>query len=93
MQLYGGGIQANGGSLSMTDCTITGNTAGHSGGGIAEDNTALSLVNCTIADNVDTGSASGGGGVFSFPSSDGTLTFTNCTIVGNMRSERRRHIR
>jgi parallel beta-helix repeat protein len=63
-QSFGGG--AYGGSL--TNCTLTGNTA-YSGGGGAYDST---LNNCTLTSN----SAFGGGGAY-----DSTLN--NCTLTGN----------
>ncbi len=71
----GGGID-NDGTLTLTSCTLSGNSAKDgSGGGIENDGT-LTVANCTLAGN----SASGvGGGI----ANDGTLTITNSTLAGN----------
>jgi hypothetical protein len=79
---YGG--VSNGGTLTMTNCTVSHNgTAGYNaiGGGMVNRGT-LTLTDCTVSDNSAIGvySASGGG-VFNFV--QGTLTMTNCTISGN----------
>ncbi|WP_430014925.1 Calx-beta domain-containing protein [Microcystis protocystis FBCC-A270] len=65
----------NGGTLTITNSTITGNTA-HTGGGIYNAHGKLTLTNSTISGNT---AGWGGGGIFS----DGTLTITNSTISGN----------
>jgi CSLREA domain-containing protein len=77
----GGGVNNNG-SLALTNCTITGNSAtsngilgvGTGGGGL--NNTgSLSMTNCTVSGN----SAYAGCGV----ANGGTATLTNCTVSGN----------
>lgn len=79
--INGGGI-ANEGTLTLTACTISGNTAGTSstnsgeGGGISNTG-VLSIANSTISDN---SVSHGGGGIFN----GGTATLTNCTISGNI---------
>jgi len=71
---YGGGIY-NAGTLTLTNCTLKGNSTASYGGGIANEGTAT-LTNCTLRGN----SAGGrGGGIASL----GTLTVTNCTLSGN----------
>jgi predicted outer membrane repeat protein len=71
----GGGI-LNDGTLTVTNCTLSGNSASSAGGGIDNAGT-LMITNCTISGN---SSASGdGGGIWN----GGTLTVTNCTISGN----------
>ncbi len=86
----GGGL-ANYGTATLTDCTISGNTAaasytygyygvisssGGSGGGVFNSGTAnLTLTDCTISGN----QASVGGGV----SNSGTANLTACTVSGN----------
>ncbi len=68
----GGGL-ANFGTVTLTGCTISGNSA-KLGGGVYNDGTAT-FVDCTISGN----SSEFGGGVYN----NGTATFTACTIYGN----------
>jgi len=73
---FGGGIYCKSSSPTITDCTITGNSA-DSGGGINGLNaSALTINNCTITNN---SSVYSGGGIFSY--SD---TITNCIITDNI---------
>jgi hypothetical protein len=75
----GGGI-SNGGTLTLTNSTISGNTA-EFGGGINNDGT-MTLTNSTISGNsAENGTPfdADGGGIIN----DGTLTVTNSTISGN----------
>jgi hypothetical protein len=77
----GGGI-FNNGQLTVTNCTISNNSAPH-GGGIANDGT-LTISSSTIAGNKATGggetNAVGlGGGIFNL----GTLTLSNSTVAAN----------
>ncbi len=69
----GGGIE-NAGTLTLTGCTISGNSSTDFGGGINNLGT-LTVVNSTLSGN----SSSTGGGI----ENGGTLTLTNCTISGN----------
>ena len=74
----GGGGIANGGTLTVTNSTLSGNTAsgnGGYGGGIFNSGT-LTVTNSTFSGNA----AVVGGGIFSF----GTLTVTNSTFSGNI---------
>ena len=76
----GGGLINYGGTLTLTDCTVTGNSppnnvVNRSGGGVYNDG-ALTLTNCTISGN----SASEGGGL---DNNQGTVTLTNTTVSGN----------
>ena len=75
----GGGISNTYGTLSMSDCILSGNSTGSgedSGGGIVNGGTAT-LTNCTLSNNfADYGS---GGGIENY----GTLTLANCTLSGN----------
>jgi predicted outer membrane repeat protein len=68
----GGGIY-NGGTLTLTNCTLSGNS-GDFGGGIYSAGT-LTLNQCTLSGN----SAYFGGGIYSA----GTLTLNQCTLSGN----------
>jgi hypothetical protein len=71
----GGGI-ANRGTLTVTDCTITGNEA-QMAGGIWNGGT-LTIADCTISDNI----AEDGGGLFNA----GTATIMTSTVADNNSS-------
>ena len=74
----GGGVQILEGTLALTNCTISGNTAQGEGGGLVMSSSAkLTMTNCTVTGN--TTYLRGAGGLWS----DGTLTLTNCTISNN----------
>ncbi len=82
---YGGGI-TNAGTLTVADCTISGNSApggsgefGDGGGGIFNLGT-LAVNNCTISGNSAPGGS--GGGIWSA----GTLTVTDSTLSNNSAS-------
>ncbi len=76
----------NSGNLTLTNCTISGGTAGF-GGGIsnggagAGGSAKLTLLNCTLSGNA----ASGGGAIGNDGSNGGSATVvaTNCTFSGN----------
>jgi predicted outer membrane repeat protein len=74
----GGGVQ-NLGTLMLTNCTVSGNSASGGGGGLSSSGT-LTLTNCTVSGN--SASFSNGGGL----NNSGTLTLTNCTVSGNSAS-------
>jgi hypothetical protein len=84
--LGGGGIY-NYGTLTVTNCTLSGNTAagsgmmGSSGGAIINLGT-LTVTNSTFSDNTIQGAEFGcaGGGI---ANGDGTLTVTNSTFFNN----------
>ena len=67
---YGGGIYNNG-TLTATNCVISGNTAEY-GGGLENWGTAI-LISCVISENV-------GGGIDNY---EGTMTLINCAVTGN----------
>lgn len=89
---YGGGIAdvftvfstgSSAGKATLTNVTISGNTASDSGGGIqsaggGEWPATLDLMNCTISNN----SASNGGGLFS---AVGTVALKNSIIANNVQ--------
>jgi parallel beta-helix repeat protein len=79
----GGGLYDNGGALSLSECTISGNTASKSGGGLYILGATTTLTGCTLSGNY----AYSGGGLFtnarSFNSLVGPVTLVNCTISGN----------
>ena len=69
----GGGV-LNAGALTMTNCTLSGDSAGN-GGGVANSGT-LTLTDCTLSGD----SAGNGGCVWN---SSGTVTMTDCTLSGD----------
>ena len=76
----GGGVYCLYGSPTLTNCTISGNSANSTssgGGGICCLNSNPTLANCTITGN---STDYAGGGVYS---KHGSLTLTSCTIAGN----------
>ena len=79
---YGGGI-FNGGTLTVSNCTFSGNNAFFAGGGIDNSGT-LKVSNSTFSDNrAGVGGPSGGGGYGGGISNGGTLTVTNSTFINN----------
>ena len=78
----GGGISNGDGATStITNCTVSGNSAGGiqgEGGGIFNGGT-LTVVNSTVSGNAANSKSGEGGGIFS----DGTLTIVNSTVSGN----------
>jgi predicted outer membrane repeat protein len=74
----GGGI-ANSGTLTLTNSTVSGNSAGFAGGGMASDG-MLTLTNSTVSGN---SAGFAGGGI----ANSGTLTLTNSTVSGNSALE------
>lgn len=77
----GGGIYLDlGGTLSMDNSQVVGNSALW-GGGIYNNDGTLTLKGCTISSNSATFSQ--GGGIYNF----GSLTITNSTVTGNSAVE------
>jgi hypothetical protein len=83
--LIGGGIINFGGTLTVSNCTLSGNSA-NAGGGIANEPAGtLTVSNCTLSGNSATsrtGSGQGngiGGGILNY----GTLIASYCTLSGN----------
>jgi parallel beta-helix repeat protein/predicted outer membrane repeat protein len=79
--VLGGGINNDGGALTVTNCTISGNTTTTSGGGIRNAEGILTVTGSTFSNN----SAPNGGGIHS---SDGALTVTGSTFSDNSATER-----
>jgi len=77
---YGGGIY-NSGTLTMTNCTVSGNTCDYEGGGIYNDGT-LTMTNCTVSDNY---ADDYGGGILNY--NGATLTIKNSIISENEADE------
>jgi fibronectin-binding autotransporter adhesin len=72
----GGGLLIDGGTLTLTNVTVSGNTSDDEGGGLYNSKGSLTLTNCTISGNA----ASTGAGLYN---NQGTLTLTDCTISDN----------
>ena len=74
----GGGIYNDGGTLSVTNSTLSANsTSGDNGGGIYNNGGPLTVTNSTLAGN--SAVIGNGGGIYN----NGTLTLTNSTLAGN----------
>ena len=83
--IYGGGIYNFLGTLTLSNCTISGNTTSSDssrGGGIYNTGGTVTITNCTISEN----SADIYGGGICNAGSSSTLTVTNCTISKNKAS-------
>ncbi|MDB9493351.1 right-handed parallel beta-helix repeat-containing protein [Spirulina major CS-329] len=77
---YGGGIYVDNGSVTLTNSTVSGNSANSWGGGIFMDNGSVTLTNSTVSGN----SAEYGGGIYV---DFGSVTLTNSTVSGNFADE------
>jgi parallel beta-helix repeat protein len=74
----GGGLYNDGGNLSLTDCTITGNLGANSGGGVATSGAATTnLTDSTVSGN----RANVGGGVACL--NGGRATLSGVTVTAN----------
>ena len=65
-------------SPTITNCTITGNSAFHGGGIVCEGFSSPTISNCIISENIATFA---GGGIYCSVNSNPIIT--NCTISGN----------
>jgi hypothetical protein len=75
----GGGLY-NSGTLTLRDCTLSGNTASQFGGGLFSSGGSATLTNCTVTRNA---AALYGGGV----ENRGVIALTNCTVSGNSANQ------
>jgi hypothetical protein len=80
VSLNGGGIY-NQGTLTVTQCTLSGNSVSQnsSGGGIFNLGGTLTVTNSTLSGN----SAGAGGGIFNAANVGSTVTLTSSTLSGN----------
>lgn len=73
----GGGVYIFDGSPTLTDCTVSGNSANEYGGGMySEGNSSPTVTNCTFSGNT----ADYGAGMLNFGANP---TVTHCTFSGN----------
>jgi len=74
----------NTGTMTVTDCTLSGNSSTDGGGGVYNTSTGtLILNNTTLANNASTGGV-GGGGIKGDPG--GTVTLSNTIMANNSAS-------
>lgn len=76
-----GGALRNLGSMGLSGCTLTGNSAASNGGAIENSGGTLTISHCTLTGNSITGGGQDGGAINN--SSGGALTIVHCTISGN----------
>ena len=76
----GGGI-LNNGTLTVTSCSLSGNTAQY-GGGIYNENGSVTVTNCILSGN-SVNAMGSGGGIYN----DGWLTVTSSTLSGNASTQ------
>ena len=75
----GGAIENSGGTVTVTDSTISGNTGEQDGGGIFNNSGAVAVTDSTFSANT----AYYGGAIYN----NGTLSATNSTISGNAAND------
>ncbi|MBN1393309.1 MAG: hypothetical protein JW947_10990, partial [Sedimentisphaerales bacterium] len=73
----GGGMYNFSGSPTVTNCTLSGNSADYYGGGMFNNSSSPTLTNCIFSDNSSTNDGGGMLNDFSSP------TVTRCTFAGN----------
>ncbi|MBA2594149.1 MAG: hypothetical protein H0U97_18665 [Gammaproteobacteria bacterium] len=77
----GGGIAKYAGTLTLTNSTVSGNSAAGFGGGLLNDNGPATLTNSTVSGN---SAGVNGGGLSTL---NGNLTVTHSTVSGNSASD------
>ena len=68
-----------GGTTTLTDCTVSGNSASSHGGGLYTNGGATTLTNCTVSGNT---AGNNGGGLANY----GSVTLGNTIVAGNTAS-------
>jgi CSLREA domain-containing protein len=77
--INGGGLANYGGTATLTNCTVSGNTARNNGGGLyITSSGTTTLTNCTVSGNI---ADNNGGGLY--VNNYGAATLTNCTVSGD----------
>jgi hypothetical protein len=79
---YGGGVYNQGNAkMTLTGCTVSGNTATTNGGGISNQaGASLTMTRCTVSGNSLSAKARSGGGIFNQSSRTALI---GCTVTGN----------
>ena len=67
------------GTTTLTNCTVSGNSACNGGGLFSGNYGTTTLTNCTVSGN---SASDNGGGLFSWDTT-ARPTLTNCTVSGN----------
>ncbi len=76
---FGGGLANYGGTVTLTECTISGNSATEGGGVFNAYSGTANLTGCTLSGNYTLYGQGGGGGM----QNNGTANLTDCTLSGN----------
>ena len=75
----GGGIYVGrADALTLTNATVSGNSAGYGGGIVGDNDATITLTNATVSGN---SAVRHGGGIFG--ATDAAITLTNSTVSGN----------
>jgi hypothetical protein len=82
-----GGAIYNETNMSLTNCTLSGNTANPAGGGIRNNMGNLTLLNCTVSNNTvnTTVASAGGGGIANL--TGGIVHIGNTIVAGNTHNQ------
>ena len=75
--LYGGGVSNDTGTMTISNCTLSGNTAAINGGNVDNNGGTVAIKDSTISG----GSARYGGGICN---AEGTVAIDNVTLSGNI---------
>jgi CSLREA domain-containing protein len=81
---YDSGITSEGGTLTITSSTISGNSAYGDGGGISTWNNNLTITDSVVSENFADGN---GGGIYHHSDNNATLIIKNSTISENLAHE------
>jgi len=76
----GGGVMCYQTTVTISNCTITGNTASSNGGGLYTYGTTVTFTNCAFSNNNSQGE---GGGMMINANGGGGYTLTSCTFNNN----------
>jgi len=80
---FGGGIYASESNVTLTNSTVSGNSAGDGSGGIYASKSNVTLTNSTVSGN---SAGDNAGGIYIY-GADSIVTLTNSTVSGNTAGE------